>query len=89
VFFCVTREPTPSNVVNMLIMPHVVKWLNVYYFAWNAKQEDVRMRMLMNVRFPNEPFNSLVRAGKVGGIIARVLELRRVHHRPSGQWVVS
>jgi hypothetical protein len=32
------------------------------------------MRMLMNIRFPHEPFNSLVRAGKVDGVVARILE---------------
>ena len=31
------------------------------------------MKMLMNVRFPHEPFNTLVREGKVGGIIRRIL----------------
>ena len=32
------------------------------------------MKMLMNVRFPHEPFNSLVREGKIGGIIHRILD---------------
>lgn len=32
------------------------------------------MKMLMNVRFPHEPFNSLVREGKVGGIIRKILD---------------
>ena len=32
------------------------------------------MRMLLNVRIPNEPFNSLVRAGKASAILARILE---------------
>lgn len=32
------------------------------------------MKMLMNVRFPHEPFNTLVRQGKVGGIIRRILD---------------
>ena len=32
------------------------------------------MKMLMNVRIPHEPFNSLVRAGKTGEIIQRILE---------------
>ena len=32
------------------------------------------MKMLMNVRFPHEPFNTLVRQGKVGGIIRKILE---------------
>jgi hypothetical protein len=32
------------------------------------------MKMLMNVRFPHEPFNSLVRDGKIGGIIHRILD---------------
>jgi hypothetical protein len=31
------------------------------------------MKMLMNVRFPHEPFNTLVRGGKVGGIIRRII----------------
>jgi hypothetical protein len=32
------------------------------------------MKMLLMVECPNEPFNSLVRAGKVGEIIERILE---------------
>jgi hypothetical protein len=32
------------------------------------------MRMLLNVRIPHEPFNSLVRAGTAGAIIRRILE---------------
>jgi hypothetical protein len=32
------------------------------------------MKMLLTVEFPHEPFNTLVRAGKVGLIIGRILE---------------
>jgi hypothetical protein len=32
------------------------------------------MRMLMNVRMPHEPFNTLVRQGKAGAILGRILE---------------
>lgn len=32
------------------------------------------MRMLLSVEFPHEPFNSLVRSGKAGEIIGRILE---------------
>ena len=32
------------------------------------------MRMLMNVRFPHEPFNTLVIEGKVGEIMRRILD---------------
>lgn len=32
------------------------------------------MKMLLTVEFPHEPFNTLVRAGKVGEIMGRVLE---------------
>lgn len=32
------------------------------------------MKMLLKVGFPPEPFNSLVRSGKVGEIIGRILE---------------
>ena len=32
------------------------------------------MIMLLTVEFPPEPFNSLVRSGKVGEIIERILE---------------
>ena len=32
------------------------------------------MRMLMNVRFPHEPFNTLVREGKVGDVLKKILE---------------
>ena len=31
------------------------------------------MKMLLTVEFPNEPFNSLVRSGKAGEIIGRIL----------------
>jgi hypothetical protein len=33
-----------------------------------------KMRMLMNVRFPHEPFNTLVKEGKVGEILRRILD---------------
>ena len=32
------------------------------------------MKMLLTVEFPVEPFNSLVKSGKVGEIIGRILE---------------
>jgi hypothetical protein len=32
------------------------------------------MRMLMNVRFPHEPFNTLVKEGKAGEILRSILE---------------
>lgn len=32
------------------------------------------MKMLLMVEFPHEPFNALVRSGKVGEILNRVLE---------------
>src|ERR1039457_1162002 len=32
------------------------------------------MKMLLTVEFPLEPFNSLVRSGKIGEIIGRILE---------------
>jgi hypothetical protein len=32
------------------------------------------MKMLMNVRIPHEPFNTLVREGKVGEILGRILD---------------
>ncbi len=32
------------------------------------------MRMLMNVRFPHEPFNTLVKEGPAGEIIRRILD---------------
>ena len=32
------------------------------------------MKMLLTVEFPLEPFNSLVRSGKAGEIIGRILE---------------
>jgi len=32
------------------------------------------MKMLLTVEFPPEPFNSLVRSGKVGEILGRILE---------------
>ena len=32
------------------------------------------MRMLMNVRIPHDPFNTLVREGKVGGIMQKIIK---------------
>ena len=32
------------------------------------------MKMLMNVRIPHEPFNTLVKNGKVGEIMGRILD---------------
>lgn len=32
------------------------------------------MRMLLNVRLPNEPFNTMVRDGTAGEVIGRILE---------------
>ena len=32
------------------------------------------MKMLLSVDFPLEPFNSLVRSGKAGEVIGRILE---------------
>lgn len=32
------------------------------------------MKMLLMVECPNEPFNALVRAGKIGEVIQRILE---------------
>ena len=32
------------------------------------------MKMLLSVQFPPEPFNSLIRSGKAGEIISRILE---------------
>ena len=32
------------------------------------------MRMLMNIRIPHEPFNTLVKEGRVGEIIQRILD---------------
>jgi len=31
------------------------------------------MKMLMNVRMPHEPFNTLVRQGKIGALMGRIL----------------
>ncbi|WP_347900816.1 panthothenate synthetase [Pseudomonas purpurea] len=32
------------------------------------------MKMLLMVEFPNDPFNALVRSGKIGEIMGRILE---------------
>ncbi|MBN3820718.1 panthothenate synthetase [Paraburkholderia sp. Se-20369] len=32
------------------------------------------MRMLLNIRIPHEPFNTLVRDGTIGEVMARILE---------------
>jgi hypothetical protein len=34
----------------------------------------ITMKMLLEVQFPHEPFNALVRSGEVGNVIGRVLE---------------
>jgi hypothetical protein len=35
---------------------------------------EYKMRMLMNVKFPHEPFNTLVKEGTIGEIIRRILD---------------
>lgn len=35
------------------------------------------MRMLLNIRIPNEPFNAFVRDGTIGTMITRILEETR------------
>lgn len=32
------------------------------------------MRMLLNIQIPNEPFNTLVREGKIGDLMAKILD---------------
>ncbi|MBB5447726.1 MULTISPECIES: panthothenate synthetase [unclassified Paraburkholderia] len=32
------------------------------------------MRMLLNIQIPNEPFNTLVREGRIGELMAKILE---------------
>ena len=32
------------------------------------------MRMLLNIRFPNEPFNSLVKGGRAGELIKEIID---------------
>ena len=32
------------------------------------------MRMLLNVEFPHEPFNALVRSGKAGPLLGKILD---------------
>ncbi len=32
------------------------------------------MKMLLTVEFPHEPFNALVRSGKIGEVMGRILE---------------
>jgi hypothetical protein len=39
-----------------------------------AKKGGMHMKMLLSVEFPPEPFNSLVKSGKVGEIIGSILE---------------
>jgi hypothetical protein len=35
---------------------------------------EYKMRMLMNVKFPHEPFNTLVKEGTIGEIIRKILD---------------
>lgn len=48
-------------------------WL-VAHFVKNNRKKENKMKMLMNIRIPHEPFNSLVRAGKAGKIISKILK---------------
>jgi len=42
---------------------------------YNDKYEGgIKMRILMNVRIPHEPFNTLVGEGKVGEILKKILK---------------
>jgi hypothetical protein len=34
----------------------------------------IKMRILMNIRIPHEPFNTLLREGKVGEIIKKIIK---------------
>jgi hypothetical protein len=40
----------------------------------SIEQERHIMRMLLNVRIPNEPFNSLVREGSAGELLNKILD---------------
>jgi hypothetical protein len=46
----------------------------VAHFAKDRRKEENKMRMLMQVRMPHEPFNSLVRAGKAGKILNKIIK---------------
>ena len=35
---------------------------------------EIKMRMLMNVKFPHEPFNTLVKEGKAAEVIQKILD---------------
>jgi hypothetical protein len=42
--------------------------------AWNdSRRKEYAMRMLMDVRMPNNPFNDLVRDGSAGDVIGKIL----------------
>jgi hypothetical protein len=43
-------------------------------FKCRNKKGGHHMKILLTVEFPPEPFNSLVRSGKVGELIGRILE---------------
>ena len=48
--------------------------------ALRLRMEGKPMRMLMHVKIPNEPFNSLVRKGAAGGEIREVLQTIKPEH---------
>jgi hypothetical protein len=51
-----------------------VNYWSVAHFAINNRKEENKMRILMQVRIPHEPFNSLVRAGKAGKILSKIIK---------------
>jgi hypothetical protein len=44
---------------------------NIFF---NQKDRRFKMRMLLNISFPHEPFNTLVKEGRVGEILQEILK---------------
>jgi hypothetical protein len=55
--------------------PQIVMILSIENFLKIVEQQGgTKMRIIMNVKIPHEPFNTLVREGKAGDIIKKIIK---------------
>jgi hypothetical protein len=55
--------------------PQIVMILSIENFLKIVEQQGgTKMRIIMNMKIPHEPFNTLVREGKAGDIIKKIIE---------------
>jgi hypothetical protein len=55
--------------------PQIVMILSIENFLKIVEQQGgTKMRIIMNMKIPHEPFNTLVREGKAGDIIKKIIK---------------